>query len=285
MITTPFGVDRDRDGEGAADLSLFDCSTAVGRPSGRQWRDNRAITPTALLAEMDRTGVSAAVVHHVLAREYSPQMGNERLMEDDSSTNRLLKAWVVLPHHTGEFPAPEIVVEEMQKAGAVMVRLHPATSPSAHRFLLADWVVGPLFEELAHANIPMALDFNLFRRAEPPWMLMHELFHKHPTLNVILTDVQGRNNRTLYPLLERHANVFVQSSGFNVHRGIEDFVARFGPERMIFGSDYPFGSMGSARYQLESASISTADKRRIGAGNLKGLLVNRRERKDEATHV
>uniref|UniRef100_UPI00262BE200 amidohydrolase family protein n=1 Tax=Haloactinopolyspora sp. TaxID=1966353 RepID=UPI00262BE200 len=163
-------------------------------------------------------------------------------------------------------------VARMRAAGVVMGRLHPSTDASAHRFLLADWVVGPLLDELAQAGIPLALDFHLFRRAEPPWQVLHELLRDHPELKVILMEIQGRNNRTLYPLLERHHNVYVQTAGFNVHRGIEDFVERFGAERMVFGSGYPERSMGAARFHLETADISAADKQRIAAGTLRSLL-------------
>lgn len=255
-------------------LSLFDCSSYLGRGSGSQWRANRKLTAASLLAEMDRVGVDAAVVHHVLAREYSPRLGNERLRRDLPRGNRLYMCWALLPHHTGEFPEPDVVVAEMRRDAVAMARLHPATDAKAHRFLLAEWVVGPLLEALESASIPVALDFTLFRRSEPPWMVLHEMLRNHASLNVILMDVQGRNNRTLYPLLERHPNLFIQSAGFNVHRGIEDFVRRFGADRMVFGSDYPTRSMGATRFQLESADISDADKERIGSANLETLLAH-----------
>lgn len=253
-------------------LSLFDCTSFIGRSAGGQWRANRTVTADDLLAEMDRVGVDAAVVHHVLAREYSPQVGNARLLEELPANPRLIPCWVLLPHHTGEFAEPDVVVAQMRAAGVAMARLHPATDPKGHRYSIAEWLVGPLLDALAAAGMPVALDFNLFRRAEPPWQMLHELLAAHPELDVILIEVQGRNNRTLYPLLERHPNLYVQSAGLNVHRGIEDFVRRFGAERMVFGSDYPVRSLGAARFHLETADIADADKHRIGTTNLEGLL-------------
>ncbi|WP_158602916.1 amidohydrolase family protein [Jiangella rhizosphaerae] len=266
-------------------VSFLDCGVHIGRRSGAQWTANRLLTAAGLLAELDRVGIDAAVVHHTLAREYSPRIGNELLADELPGDDRLLPAWLLLPHHTGEFPRPEEVVARMREAGVVMGRLHPSTDAAAHRFLLAEWVVGPLLDELERSGIPVALDFHLFRRAEPPWAVLHEVLRHHPGLKVILMEVQGRNNRTLYPLLERHDNLYVQSAGFNVHRGIEDFVARFGAERMVFGSGYPERSMGAARFHLETADISAADKQRIAAGNLRALLPRANDVAEVAHHA
>lgn len=278
--------DEERRPDGTEEeLRLLDCSVYIGRPSGSRWRVNAEVTARSLLAEMDRTGVRAAVAHHALAREYSPEVGNDHLAKTLPASDRLLRSWVLLPHHTGEFPAPDTAVQRMRAAGVVMARLHPATDAHAHRFLLAEWVVGPLLGALENAGLPLALDFHLFRRAEPPWAALHEVLRQHPRLNVILMNVQGRNNRTLYPFLEQHARVVVQAAGFNVHRGIEDFVSRFGAERMVFGSDYPEGGMGTARFHLETADIDADAKQQIASRTLESLLPSVPAEKEATPHV
>jgi predicted TIM-barrel fold metal-dependent hydrolase len=221
---------------------------------------------------MSRIGVDAAIAYHVVAREYSPRLGNGLLTQEIEGQRALGAAWILLPHQTGEFPAPDALIPEMRQAGVVMARMHPSTDAQGHRYLLADWVVGDLLDALAEADFPLAIDFSLFRRSEPPWELLVQVLQAHQALRVILMDVQGRNNRTLYPLLERFPNLAIQTAGLNVHRGIEDVVNRFGAQRLVFGSGYPLRSMGAARFQLESAEISDADRRLIGAGNMVSLM-------------
>jgi hypothetical protein len=253
-------------------LRLVDCNVFVGRPSGVPWARNFEVSSKDLLAEMSRVEVDGAVAYHVVAREYSPRLGNGLLLDEIEGQPTVGGAWILLPHHTGEFPPPAELIPQMAAAGLVMARMHPSTDPSGHRYLLAEWVVGELLEALADAEFPLAIDFSLFRRAEPPWELLFQVLQTHQSLKVILMDVQGRNNRTLYPLLERFPNLTIQTAGLNVHRGIEDIVDRFGASRLVFGSGYPLRSMGAARFGLETAEIEDADKRLIGAENLISLM-------------
>jgi hypothetical protein len=266
-------------------LGLVDSNVFVGRASGVPWARNFEVSSQDLLAEMSRVGVDGAVAYHVLAREYSPRLGNGLLLDEIAGQPAVAGAWILLPHHTGEFPPPAALIPEMAAAGVVMARMHPSTDPSAHRYLLADWVVGDLLEALADAGFPLAIDFSLFRRAEPPWELLFQVLNTHPLLKVLLMDVQGRNNRTLYPLLERFPNLTIQTAGLNVHRGIEDVVSRFGADRLIFGSGYPLRSMGAARFGLDTAEIAETDRRLIGAGNLTSLLGPRAADRFGATHA
>lgn len=271
-MNLPFGAERVHQRPGATPLRLLDCNVSIGRASGTQWAPGSRITAARLLTEMDRLGIEGGVVHHAVAREYAPAVGNALLGEEIDTDPRLSPCWLVLPHHTGEFDDPATAVERMRASGVVMARMHPSTSPSAHRFFLAPWVIGAMAEALAAADIPLALDFSLFRRAEPPWDQLHRLMVDHPALRIVLMDIQGRNNRTLYPLLEAFPNLLVQSAGLNVHRGIEDVVQRFGAQRIVFGSGFPLRSLGAARFHLETAEIADEDKQMIGFMNLASVL-------------
>lgn len=249
----------------SAAADYLDADVCVGRLSG-----GGETTPGSLLAEMDRVGVSEALVHHQVAREHHAETGNALAVSDLAASSRLKSVWVVLPHHTGEMAPPDDLVAAALSAGVRSVRLFP--SFHGHRVSLRPWVIGDLLGAIEDARMPLFLDFQIFRRADPPWDDIIDVCQRHPKLKVILTEVQGRNNRTLYPLLSHHASLYVKTSGFNVHRGIEDICNRFGPERLIFGSGYPTSSMGAARFHLDRAQISDADRQLIGAGNMRRLL-------------
>lgn len=253
-------------------LPLFDCNIWIGRGVGGGPAGGRAPTAQSLLAEMDRLEVQEAAVYHIVARQHAPATGNQRVLSELAGHGRLHPVWVVLPSHTGEVPPPDELIAELAANDVGIVRMFPAFEAGSHRFALRDWVVGDLLGALEDAAIPLLLDFGLFRRREPPWDDIAEVCTNHPRLAVILVDVQGRNNRTLYPLLERFPGLLVQTAGFNVHRGIEDFTSRFGARRLVFGSGFPIGSMGAARFQLERADISVEDKGLIGSGNIRALM-------------
>jgi predicted TIM-barrel fold metal-dependent hydrolase len=159
----------------------------------------------------------------------------------------------------------------MRHEGVLLARMFPSTASLDHRFAVREWCVGPILSALEQAGIPLLLDYGLFRRGEPPWDDIVEVCEHHPDLAVVLIDVQGRNNRTLYALLDRFEQLCIQTGGFNVHRGIEDLCRRFGAERLVFGSGFPNAGMGAARFDLERALISDAERAAIASGNWRRL--------------
>jgi hypothetical protein len=256
----------------AAELELWDCSTFIGRSSGRRNVGGQAVGAADLVAELDRLGVAGAMVHHVLAHEHAPAVGNAQLLRELDGHPRLLPVWVVMPSHTGELPPSGELVGQMLDAGVRMARMFPSAAMNGHRFSLAEWCSGQMLAALEEARMPLAVDFTLFRRGEPPWDDIFSVCAHHRSLPLIVIDVQGRNNRTLYPLLERFDNLYLQTAGFNVHNGLEDVTARFGAHRLLFGSGFPLLSLGGAKLQLERARLGAQDKAAIGAGNLRRLL-------------
>ena len=134
----------------------------------------------------------------------------------------------------GEFPEPSELLELMRAAGVRMVRMFPSASASSHRFSLATWCIGELLRELERARVPLEVDFALFRRDEPPWDAIHEVCESYPELPIVLIDVQGRNSRSLYPLMSAHGNLYLQTAGVDIHCGLEDMCARFGVRAAIW---------------------------------------------------
>lgn len=252
--------------------SVIDAETWIGRSSGGTPVGVHHLTVDALLAEMDRVGVDRACVHHVVAREHDPTTGNELLLEAVADQPRLVPVATLLPHHTGEFMHPRDYRERLFDRGVRMVRVQPAADLHSHRFPLREWAFGPALAVLEDARVPLVIDFGLFRRAEPPWDTVAAVLAEHPDLPVILPEIQARNNRSLYPLLERYPSLVVQSQGYFVHNGIEDLVTRFGPDRVVLASGFPTKSMGGALFHVERALIADSARDQILGGNLARLL-------------
>jgi hypothetical protein len=256
----------------ALSVPYFDCNTFVGRSFGNRNVGGKNVAAGDLVAELDRLGVARAAVYHVLAKEHHPSVGNRMLLEELGGHPRLAPVWVVMPAHTGEMPESGELVRGMLAAGIRLARIFPAWSPQAHRYSLAEWCVGELLGALEDARVPLECDFTLFRRGEPPWRDIHEMCESHPRLPMILIDIQGRNNRTLYALLRRFPNLYVHTAGLNVHQGLEDVCRRFGPERLVYGSAYPVKYMGGAVLHLERNGLGVDDRRLIASGNIERLL-------------
>ena len=247
-------------------LRFFDSNCVIGRRSIRRFGnpgEGEFYSISDLLAEMDYSGIDEALVYHALAKEYSPMFGNRMLMDEIKDYPRLHPCWVVMPEGTGEMPQPEALVKEMLDNRVKAVRIFP----SEHSFSLSDWSMGKLFTELEKHGIVAIIEIE-----QIGWDGLHSLCSRYPNLPVIITNLGYRINRLLYPLLEKFKNLYVETSVYQIHKGVEEICRRFGAEKLIFGTKMPFFAPGPALSMINYSLISEEDKNKIANGNLKKLL-------------
>jgi predicted TIM-barrel fold metal-dependent hydrolase len=218
-----------------------------------------------LLAKMAHYGIKKGLVYHSLAREYNALTGNSMLMEQIGEHSGLMPVWVVMHHHTGEFPPPDVLRKEMAKNGVKAVRMFPGSSD--HGYSIAEWNCGELFEMLQECGVPLIIGLS-----QIGWNELNGLCGSFPSLNVILTDLSYSVDRNLYGLLKKHSRLHIETTGYKVHNGIEEICGLFGAHRLVFGSRLPEYSAGSAAAMLNYARISYEEKQMIASGNLERLI-------------
>jgi predicted TIM-barrel fold metal-dependent hydrolase len=76
--------------------------------------------------------------------------------------------------------------------------------------------------------------------------------------------------------LERHPNVYTDTSGVRRFDLLEAAVRRAGPEKFCFGSDGPWLHPGVELAKVRALGLAPADERRITGGNLLRLFAKRR---------
>jgi len=244
-------------------IPFFDSNTTVGRAGYPHLLDIQ--DAAALEREMEIAGIEEALVYHVAAREGHPPLGNALLEKEIAGRPNLYPVWVLLPHHTGEMPPPDQLLEEMREKGVRAVRLYPGRA--RHSFSLADWCAGPLLDVLDAARLPLLLDIE-----GVSWDEIYALVQKYQRLPVVVSNCSYRHNRFLYPLWERFDNLYVEICRFLGAGSIEDVVRRFGPGRLLFGSNMPQYTGTAIVSRITYADISAEDKEAIASGNLKRLL-------------
>jgi len=244
-----------------ADLEFFDMHLSIGRPRGPQFH----IAPDikTLKDELVPLGITGGLVKHSLSLEAHPSIGNAEIVSDLAGSADFMPVWAVLPHWTGEFPAPEELVRQMARSHVRAVVMYPAQ----HSFSLRDSVVGRLFDMLARLKVVLLLP-----QPQAAFAAVEELSRHWPSLPVVLIDVGHTMARELYPTLAACPNVYVETSTYMVHRGIEDLCAKFGPQRLLFGSRYPYYNPGAAVAALQYARIPDQAKTLIASGNANVLL-------------
>lgn len=241
-------------------IEILDACALYGRPAVPAGRP--CLSPGELLADMDRLGIAECWCADWRALENSPALGNRLLGEELAGHGRLHPVWVVLPPGTAETPAPESLLAEMAAAGAHLAR----AEPERHGYSPEEWCAGPLWAALEAGRVPVLID------AADRWDRLDALLSAHPRLPVILTGLSYRANRALFPLLERHADLCVETSGFLANEGLREVARRFGPGRLIFGTDSPRLCPEAALGTLRFSGLAEGEMAAVAGGNLRRLL-------------
>jgi predicted TIM-barrel fold metal-dependent hydrolase len=72
--------------------------------------------------------------------------------------------------------------------------------------------------------------------------------------------------------MDCHAHLYVETSYYTVHRGIEKLCGTFGPERVLFGTGMPRRDPGAAITALAYSLIDDEARALVAGGNLRRLL-------------
>lgn len=229
----------------------------------------------ALLEEMEWCGIHAALVSHGAQKVYDPAYANRMLLTELKKSPRLYGVWSVMPHHTGEVPPPKEVVAEMRDHGIRAAKMYPRF----HHYFFDEYTCGELLRELDENRIPLLVEGgNMYGPdlMEPSnEVLLSELdamLALHPHLPVLLQGARWDATRYLITLMSKHKNLYLEFSAHQGNRAIEDFTARFGAERLLFGTGGLSKSPGAAKSFIDYSTVSDEDKAMIAGGTLARLL-------------
>ncbi len=242
-------------------MKFFDSNCCLGKLSVPM--PDSIETANELSGFMERASMDEALVYHALSKEYNPTVGNRKILEETSEHGNLHPCWILLPHHTGEMPPAGDLVDEMRASGVRAARVFPKT----HNWTLSRWSAGGLLEALEKAAIPLFVDFE-----QTDWSQVYSLASTYPKLDIVLTGVPFRLSRQVYALLAETSTVYIETSLFQLHGGIEDVCAKFGAKRLLFGTAAPHFKMGPSVMAVKYAGISENEQAMIAGGNLRNLL-------------
>ncbi|HRX42630.1 MAG TPA: amidohydrolase family protein [Clostridia bacterium] len=245
------------------ELKFFDCNCSIGRTNITH--PGSFDSPEVLLEKMSEYGISDALVYHAVARDHFPAEGNPLIDDISAKYENIHPAWVILPHHTGEFPNPAVLVNEMKKHNVRAVRIFP--SPQRHNYSLKKYSAGSLLDMLEADRIPLFVDVD-----EIGWTNIDALLNDYRNLPVVLCNTGYRADRYIYPLMKTYENLYVETSRLLSHLGIEALAKAVGTDRILFGTSMPLFTGSGAVYYIKKLMLPEKDKARIASGNLERLL-------------
>ncbi len=244
-------------------MFFYDCNVYFGWPAVPSLATKSTVD--GLLEEMSHSGVQKALVWHVAQYDAAPQAGNTLLSTAIRPHPNLTGCWTLLPNQCSEFAPFDIFVDQMRAARVAALRVFP----QHHHFMLNNVAMGSWLEPMNRLRIPLFL--YVARGAN--WEIAYALLSEFPELTCVICDhgCWGEDRR-FRPLIERYPNVFIDTSQYLLDGGIEDFVERYGPERMLFGSGFPESYFGGMMLAIRHAEISDEAKIAIAGGNLERIL-------------
>ncbi|NLE45584.1 MAG: amidohydrolase family protein [Chloroflexi bacterium] len=249
-------------------IAFLDANCQIGRYNHRPAGNPYSVED--LLADTADQGIARRLVYHAIAKEHDVALGNNRLMTETAGHSELLPCWTVSTWVTGEIPAPDVLVAQMAELGVRAVRFFRCH----YAVPMAEWSLGPLWSALEVHRVPLLLDVG------ERWATMdtfdaeevYRLCHDHPNLPVILVKHRIRFNRQLYQLLNACPNLRFELSGYWHYRAVEEIASRFGPERMVFGTNWPHMDSSFAIAMVMYAAVSDEVKVAVAGGNLADLM-------------
>ena len=127
--------------------------------------------------------------------------------------------------------------------------------------------MGDLFDAMIERNIP------LFLSPQDGWEMIFNTLKEFPNLTVIITNYGlWGSDRFFYPLINAYKNVYIDTSDYQVMNGFQDFVSKFGDERLVFGSNFPMDNHGGPIATLIGSGLSLESMEKIAHGNIERLM-------------
>jgi hypothetical protein len=251
------------------DIVFFDANCQIGLYNFRMEGAPRGSLPE-LASDMEEHDIARRLVYHAMAKEYDVAVGNGRLMEALNGHPQLAPCWALTTWVTGEAPSPDALIEQLHAVDVRAVRFFR----HAYYVPMGEWSLGALWSALEWHRMPLLLDIGDRWPTMDPFNPdeVYALCHAHPNLPVILVKHRIRYSRQVYQLLEACPNLRVELSGYWHYRAVEEICGRFGPERLIFGTNWPYMDSSFALAMVMYAEAPIETKKAVAGGNLSALM-------------
>ncbi|NUR91665.1 MAG: amidohydrolase family protein [Nonomuraea sp.] len=226
------------------------------------WPDFLIPDPTAegMVELMDRIGVDAVGVSHLLGVGPDPLEGNRLAFEAAAKYPGRLGVWEVYnPHHRNPL-----------QATGWGVKLHP----DVHRCRLDS----PLYDPVWELGVPVLAHGQIDSEFTNPARFA-AVAARHPGVPLLM----GHSGLFPYGFTDAalavadHPSVFLETCGSKMTgRWIARLAALVGPERVVHGSDACFLDLRVGLGRVVLAPLADADRALIQGGNLARILGGRR---------
>jgi len=252
-------------------VRVIDLNTKLGH-----WPYRPVKKLDALVRAMDECGVEKSVVSSLNAVFYlNPQDGNEEVRRCiEPHDDRFIPFAVLKPTFAKWEEDLDSCLDEHEMRGVVLY-------PNYHRFELADPRLAPLMARAAERRIPVCVQAGLedprrqYEREivpEVPSADIGAFARAYPDVTVVALGLKINQPRAARQDDSLPDNFLFDISNYETMGEIEAAVDEFGPDRMLYGSNFPLFNPRANALKLAKANISEDARAAIAGGNARRLL-------------
>jgi predicted TIM-barrel fold metal-dependent hydrolase len=250
-------------------MKLFDANTWTGA-----WPFSfaEAHTPRSLAAHLARHGIGRALVSPLAAVfAPAPQPANRTLLADTRRLRALVPVPVINPALAGwRHDLAEVARDSRVRA----VRL----LPNYHDYRLDAPAVDELISALSRHRLRLIVQMQMIDQRHEyhaltikpvPATDLAALLRRHPRLTVLAS---GLLRPDLLAVASRQPGLLADLSFAEWYDTLPHLLARVPARQLVFASHTPLLITAATRAKLDTAPLSAAPRRAIGAGNLQRFL-------------
>lgn len=246
-------------------MRLFDAQVRLGECLYDYWLDLDQLTK-----QMDRLDIGRAILCPIRPRDYAFGPANDFIAATVRTDPDRFTGFARVDPWLGE-----AAIAELQR-GIVQLKLRGLLlDPWEDHFVISDPLVDPLVESAAQLKIPIMIAGGYTNFSHPGQIAA--LAARHPEVLLIAThggqlNISGLLLADAHDMLQSSPNVIIETSGIYREDFIEDCIAEFGPDRVIFGSSTPIFNQELETLRIRHAHLSDEIKQRIGWQNIVDIL-------------
>ena len=245
--------------------AILDAHTHLGTDE-----DGHSLALDRLIRYLDEVDPSArAIVFplHDPDRRPAYRVPNDRVLQSAAESEGRLFAFCRLD------PADDPVAEATRclALGARGIKLHPR----AQSFGFGDAAADAIFQVARDAGVPILIHAG---RGMPPMTALGDLALRYPDVSLVLAHAAIADQGMFATVLADHPRVVYDTSCFSTLDVVELF-ARVPAERIVFGSDAPYGRPAAGLFQTMRAAayagLDQTERALIAGGTITALLDGR----------
>jgi hypothetical protein len=254
---------------------IVDCNAFIGNWAFRRLRRNDA---AGLLAMMDTFGIAQSCVASADAILYKDcHAGNEKLYEETQNRDdRFVRYATLNPTYAGW----ERDLAQCADWGFKALRLYP----HYHGYRIGDPEAARIIAAATEAGWPVSVPIRVVDMRQRHWMDVLEnldpldllaVAEKHPETTFVLSESYLSWPRESDHWKRMHALPFyVELSRMTsaLDKSIEILVGALGPDRVLFGTGFPFKTPSPAFLKLQILEADAETKDAIAGGNARRLF-------------